>query len=250
MNPPLPLIKVIRCHAPRWLLQPMLLFCLLFPHLQSARAASIDSTATIGYDSRYVLYGYRLSRHLYHADLYLSSALDAQTTVWGGGWYGYLTDGTYHEIDLYTGVDRTLTDTLSGGVAYSLFNYLEVPFETSDQSHEFAMHLSYASGPVFLQVRDQYDTEANGHILRAIGEFYQTLNGQLSLTLSAEYGYALRYYIDNNLPNHALFTLKAPYAINETLTLTPFIAYTLPLAAIDDFEEEELYGGVAMSFSW
>lgn len=206
-----------------------------------------EGTLTVGYDSRYVLYGYRLSRHLWHADVYLSSSLDERTTAWAGGWYGYLTDGSYREVDVYAGIDRTLGGPFSAGVGYSLFNYLEVPFETSDQAHEFAVHLDVAAGPVFLTVRNQYDTEAEGHLIRAIGEYARPLAGGMSLAVAAEYGYALRYYIDNNLPNHALFTVRVPWSLNDRLTVTPFVAYSLPLAAIDAFEEEELYGGVSFA---
>ena len=215
-----------------------------------AEEPTLSTTVTLGYQSRYVLYGYRLSRHLYHADVYLHYPLNEKVSLWGGSWYGYLTDGTYHEIDVYAGVDYALTESLSAGLAYSLFNYIEVPFPTSDQAHEIAAHITYYGEQYSLSLRNHYDSEAEGHLLRAIGEFTQPLTENLSAVLNAEAGYAFRYFIPGNLWNHAQVKLSAPYQINDALSVSPFIARSIPLAAIDDFEEYETFSGISASLSF
>lgn len=213
-------------------------------------APALSTTLTLGYDSRYVLYGYRLSRHLYHADVYLYYPLDEKTSLWGGAWYGYLTDGTYHEVDVYGGVDRMLTDTLSVGAAYSLFNYLDVPFTEADNAQEYAVHVSYARGPLWLSLRGQYDTEAKGTLVRGIAAISQPVNEQLSLAVEAEGGYAFEYYIDKNLWNHAQVKVKAPWQVSDRLTLMPFVMRSIPLAALDDFEQYETVYGISASTSF
>jgi len=215
-----------------------------------AESTPVSATLTTAYESRYVLYGYRLSRHLYMADIYLFKPLDDKTSVWGGAWYGYLTDGTYHEVDVYGGIDRMITETLTLGLAYSLFNYIEVPFPTSDHVSEFAAHATYASGGFSLQLREQYDTGADGHLVRAIGSYTQTLAGSLSLVLGAEAGYAFEYFIDGNRWNHAEVSAKTPWQINDHWSISPFIARSIPLAAIDDFEQYETYGGISASYTF
>lgn len=220
--------------------------------IQETRAelAPLSTTLTLGYDSRYVLYGYRLSRHLYHADAYLYQQLNDKTSVWGGGWYGYLTDGTYNELDVYGGVDRMLTDTISAGLAYSLFNYIEVPFEADDNESEFAAHVSYTGSQLSLSLRSQYDTGAKGTLVRGIAGWSHPVNDRFSLNFGAEAGYAFEYYIDGNLWNHAKVKLETPWQATETITITPFIARTIALAAIDDFEEDETYYGISCSVSF
>jgi len=212
-----------------------------------AEESPLSTTLTLGYDSRYVLYGYRLGRHLYHADVYLYQSIDERTSVWGGGWYGYLTDGTYNEVDVYGGVDRMLTDTISAGLAYSLFNYIEVPFETDDRESEFAVHVSYTGSHLALSLRNQYDTGAEGSLMRGVAGWNQTVSEELSFKLGAEAGYAFGYYIDGNLWNHAKVTLQTPYKINDSVSLTPFISRSIPLAAIDGFEQYETYFGILAS---
>jgi len=214
------------------------------------KESALSTTVTLGYDSRYVLYGYRLSRHLYHADVYLYYPVNDRVSVWGGSWYGYLTDGTYHEVDVYGGVDYAWSDTLSAGIAYSLFNYIEVPFPTSDQAHEIAVHLTHATEQFSLSLRNHYDSEAEGCLLRAIGEFIQPLTEKLSVSLGAEASYAFDYFISGNLWNHAQVTIKAPYQVTDAVGITPFIARSIPLAAIDDFEQYETFGGISVSWSF
>lgn len=212
-----------------------------------AQESSLSTTLTVGYDSRYVLYGYRLSRHLYHADVYLYQPIDDKTSVWGGSWYGYLTDGTYNEVDVYGGVDRMLTETISAGLAYSLFNYIEVPFETDDRESEFAAHVSYAGEHLSLSLREQYDTGAEGSLMRAITSWTQGVCDKVTVKAGAEAGYAFGYYIDGNLWNHAKLILQTPYQWSESMSISPFIARSIPLAAIDSFEQYETIYGINVS---
>jgi hypothetical protein len=210
----------------------------------------VSTTVTLGYESRYVLYGYRLSKNLYHADVYASLPVTEKLSVWAGSWYGYLTDGTYHEVDVYGGFDYQLSDHFSTGLGYSMFNYLEVPFPTSGRAHELSGHLTFNAGPITLSLRDLYDNEAKGHLMRGIASFDRALTDTLGFSLSAEYGYSFDYYEVGNGPNHALFKLTLPWQINETVSLSPFIAQSLALDTIDSFEQDQLYGGASLSFSF
>lgn len=230
------------------LLLSLLLSALAHPLF--AEESTLSTTVTLGYDSRYVLYGYRLSRHLYRADVYLYKPLTEKVSVWGGAWYGYLTDGTYHEVDVYGGVDRMLTDTIGVGLAYSLFNYIEVPYEADDRESEFAAHVSYYGEQLSLSTRAQYDTGGEGTLIRTIGSWSQPVNDAITLKATAEVGYALEYYIAGNLWNHAQFKLEAPWQVNAAMTVTPYVLRSIPLAASDDFEENDTIYGVSASWSF
>lgn len=208
---------------------------------------SLSTTLTVGYDSRYVLYGYRLSRHLWHADVWLTYPLNDRLTLTGGSWYGYLTDGTYRELDGYTGVDYALTGNIYVGFQYSYFGYIDVPWPTRGYANEYAAHVSYWGEFFNLSIRNQYDDEAKGSLMRMLAGCSMPLFNQLTLKVDAEAGYAFEYYIDGNAWNHAQVKISSPYQVGTRLALTPFIAYTAPLAAIDSFEEEEVYYGLSGS---
>lgn len=217
------------------------------PELAPEEAAPAGgATLTLGYDSRYILYGYRLSRHLYHADVALYRGIGDRVSLWAGAWYGYLTDGTYNEVDVYAGVDVSLGGGFSVGAGYSLFNYLEVPFPTSDRVSEIAVQAVYTAGPLTLKLRDQYDFQAEGHLLRAIGGLTGSLAERVSFDFAAEFGYAFGYYIEGNQPNHALFTLRIPVRVSDRVQVVPFVARSLALDAIDAFERDDTYGGCSI----
>ncbi|MGE4488303.1 MAG: hypothetical protein AB7E95_02020 [Kiritimatiellales bacterium] len=211
---------------------------------------SLSTTVTLGYESRYVLYGYRLSSNLYHADIYASLPVTDRLTVWAGSWYGYLTDGTYHEVDFYTGADYQLTDHFSTGLAYSMFNYLKVPYLISREAHEISGHVTFSAGPLTLSLRDLYDSEGEGQLVRGIASVYQPLNDTVALSLSAEYGYSFDYFAVGDGPNHALFKAALPVQLNDTFSVAPFIAQSLALDVIDSFEEDQTYGGVSVSMAF
>lgn len=208
---------------------------------------NVSTTVTLGYESRYVLYGYRLTKHLWHADIYTSLPVNDRLTVWGGSWYGTLPDGSYNEVDFYAGADYQLTDHLSAGLAYSMFNYLEAPFPTSQQAHEISGHLTAIAGPFSISLRDLYDSEAEGHLARAIAGFDHSLTDTVGLSISAEYGYSFDYFGVGDGPNHALFKATLPVLVHEKWTVSPFVAHSLALDVIDSFEKDQFYGGVFLS---
>lgn len=232
----------------------LLLLTLLLTN-ESARAdtnrfETLDTTVTLGYESRYVLYGYRLTKHLWHADVYFHLPVSDRIAVWAGSWYGTLPDGTYNEIDVYAGADYLLSEHISAGLAYSMFNYLEVPFPTSRQAHEISGHITWFSGPVTLSLRDLYDSEGEGHLARAVATFDQPITDTAGLSLQAEYGYSFDYFFVGDGPNHALFKAALPVQLTETLTVSPFVAESLTLDVIDSFEKDQFYGGVHVSASF
>jgi len=211
---------------------------------------NISTTVTLGYESRYILYGYDYGPDLYHADLLFWKPLSEKLSVWAGSWCGTQPSGDYNEIDLYAGFDYQLSKNFSAGLAYSLFNYLEVPYPSADRSHEFSGHFTYTAGPFSLSLKDLYDTEGEGHLTRAVASFDQPITDALSIGLSAEYGYSFDYYAVGNGPHHALCKLKLPWKISETFSLEPFIAHSLALDVLDSFEKNRTYGGVSLVASF
>lgn len=210
---------------------------------------NLSTTLTLGYDSRYVLYGYRLSQHLVHADVYLSLPVSERVTLWGGSWAGSLPDGTYSEVDLYGGVDVQLIGGLYAGVAYSYFYYLEAPWE-SDDSHEISGHLTWYTGPFSFGVHSLYDSEGEGALTRAVATYDRPLCDRASLSLRAEYGYSFDYYFTGDAPNHALLRADLPIQLTDSVSISPFIAHSLALDAIDSFEDDQFFGGVSVSYSF
>lgn len=213
-------------------------------------SGQLSGSFSAGYDSRYVLYGYRLDRDLYRGELYLSRPVHETLTLWAGSWYGYLQDGTYNELDLYTGADWAAATNLTLGAGYSLFNYLEVPFSDKPINSEFTVYAIRPAGPITLTLRDHIDLAANGQLLRGIASYTRDLPLDLNLKIDAETGYGFRYYCDANGWQYAQFKLALSRPITESLAATAFIARTLALDTLEDFEEDDTFygGGLVWTF--
>jgi len=217
---------------------------------RAEESAAWSGTITAGYDTRYVLYGYRYARHLYHADTYLSRAATESVSLWGGGWYGCFSDGTYRELDLYGGADWTPRERWTLGLGYSLFNYFDAPFTEDDEGHEFTAYAIHTTGPFTLTLRDHYDLTAEGHLARAILAWTREWPARWTLDAEAEYGHAFHYYVEEDGPHHGQFKLSLSRPITETVSATAFVARTLALDALDEFERDDTFGGVSVTRSF
>lgn len=215
-----------------------------------AEESKLSTTVTAAYNSKYILYGYNNGRDLYSADAYLGYALSDSASLWGGSWYGQTGNGSYEEIDVYGGLDYYVNEHCSIGFAYSMFNYIDTPFATNDIESEFAAHASYAGELFSLSIREQYDTGAEGSIVRIIGGATQPLTETISLAVNAEAGYAFEYYIPGNLWNHAQAELSVPVQLTPALNITPSVTYSVPLAATEDFNDEETIAALSASYSF
>lgn len=234
-------------------MKKIILTALLF--YSTAQASSnvwktLSTSVTLSYDSRYLLHGYDLGQDLYHTSLDVWVPVSETVSVWAGSWYGTQPGGLYNEIDFYTGVDVQLSDHFSAGLAYSLFNYIEVQFPTSRQAHEFSGHLSYRAGPFTLSLRDLYDSEGQGHLARGIATLDHSITDTFGVSLSGEYGYSFDYFNVGDGPNHALIKLTCPWEINDTLSLSPFLAHSMALDVLDAFETDHTYGGISLTASF
>jgi hypothetical protein len=216
----------------------------------TAPTPAISGSFTAGVDSRYVLYGYRLDRPLYRGDLYLSRPVSPSLTLWGGSWYGYLQDGSYNELDLYTGADWAAAENTTLGAGYTLFNYLEVPFSDDPINSEFTAYIIRSIGPVSLTLRDHIDLAADGQLLRGIAGYSRPLVAAIDMKIDAEAGYGLRYYSDVNGWQYAQFKFSLSRPITESLGVTVFIARSLALETLEDFEEDNTFWGGSVIWSF
>ena len=219
-------------------------------HIASAEEKTLSTSLTAAYNSKYMLYGYDNGDDLFHGDVYLFYPLSDTWSVWGGSWYGQIEDGTYEEVDVYAGADYAFTEHCSAGIGYSMFNYIETPFATNDIAHEFAVHATYARDTYSLSIRNQYDTEAEGSLTRIIAGNTEPLTDALSLAVSIEAGYAFEYYLDANIWNHALAEISLPFQLSPAINLSPSVGYSIPLAAMDDYTDEETFVTFSASYTF
>jgi hypothetical protein len=218
-----------------------------------APAALLDElslSATLSYDSRYVLYAYSLSEHLYHSSVNAYLPINDRWSAWAGSWYGALDDGTYRELDLYAGFDTVICSHFSVGAGWSLFNYLKVPYDSDDSANELMMHVTTTAGPFSLRLSDQYDFSAKGNLVRVILTGTQPLGKRVKLSGVIDYGYAIDYYIEGSAPNHVIYRLTLPVQVSDAVTVRPFVAYSDPLKAIEAFEVERTYWGLSVDYTF
>lgn len=215
----------------------------------SGNQQTLAVSAMLQYDSEYILYGYRQDGPLLHATLYLAYPLTDAATLWGGSWFGIIPDGTYRELDGFIGMDYSIWGPLVVGAAGSAFHYIDVPFSEKSMAYELFTHISYYGDRSLVALRDYIDTESHGHLIRLVANYTQPVTKRVSLKGNAEFGYALRYFVSGNHPNDVLLKLEAPIAISESCRISPYIARTFALDAIKDYEKDDTFGGVSISWT-
>lgn len=212
-------------------------------------ARALFALGSLEYDSKYVLYGYRLDGPFFHANLFASYPLADKTTLWGGSWFGIIPDGTYRELDGYIGINQSLVGNLVAGMGVAAFGYFDAPFTDKSVVYELNSHLSYFGERGLLALREFADTESHGSLWRLVGGYTQPLTARVALKGTAEFGYAFRYYISGNRANDVLLKLELPIALSTAGTLSPFIARTIALDGIKAYEKDDTFGGLSLSWT-
>lgn len=167
------------------------------------------------------------------------------------------TDLSYQRMELGASVVTNLGDIeLGAGYRYywhdgDLANILE-------DSHEVGVMAATQLGMVTLGLGAHYDITNEGWYLEARAATEIKICDMLSFVPSVGIGYAIDY--DWQLVSDASqldgftavsLSLSAPIKVTKNLTITPYISASLPVDALDDAgEDEELFGGVSISFKF
>lgn len=209
-----------------------------------------SGSLTAGYDSTYIFRGANLSDDDGLVWTNLGVTLFDHLNL--AAWYASVPESEYSELDLTASVSYSVGIVdLSGGVIWYYFP--DAPEGAEDDTFE-----PFASANVNLgEIVDWfnyvgYDTEEDGWYFYTSVSAGFAVTDWLTLTPLAGIGYGIDYYADEDGDdfNQVDLRLTASIALSDTVTLSPYIAAVFPLDAIDDSQDDEVYGGVAFSVSF
>ncbi|MGF1655710.1 MAG: hypothetical protein ACFCU3_01890 [Verrucomicrobiales bacterium] len=198
----------------------------------------------VGYDSLYMFRGVKFAENLVYSDLSFS-AFDFTL----GAWYANsATQTQYDELNIY--LDYTYASDfgvdLSVGVIY--FNF---PFDGGSDTWELYAGLGTDLGFVSPSLFFYYDVDAiDGGYLEFALESSYPLTDAISLDPYALISYDFGYNSGGNDLNHVEFGAALSIALSDNISLAPYVAVSIPLDAIDDSQDTEVWGGASVAFSF
>ncbi|MEO1856105.1 MAG: hypothetical protein ABGY95_01900 [Rubritalea sp.] len=218
---------------------------------------SYEADVTVGAHSDYIFRGARLGTDL------VDSAVNVSKSAWGldftaGAWYGsFVNDGdNIDELDLTFGVSKDF------GFARFNTGYIHYNADSGTANEElaevyvgFSKDLCYglsSSLTYFIDASGELSSDEgdnNGYSELSLAKSDLFLEG---LTLSNDLG----YLVEKGQLSHNTTTLGYDYSLSENATITPYIAYTWELDALEEHasfterEQNRFYGGVALTVSF
>jgi hypothetical protein len=206
---------------------------------------------TVGYDSTYIFRGSNLSDDNGLVWTNLGFTLFDHLNL--GAWYASVPETDYSELNLTASVGYSVGIVdLAAGVIWYYFP--DAPEGTADDTFEPFVSANVNLGEVVdWFVYGGYDTEEDGWYFYTSVSAGIPVTDWLTLTPLAGIGYGVDYYNDPGSDsdfNQVDVRLTASFALSKTVTFSPYIAGVFPLDAIDDSQDDEVYGGAAFSVSF
>jgi len=212
-------------------------------------------SVTLGYDSDYIFRGLHVTDGLATATLDLNYAISDKWSLNLNAWYanGAERNDDYDELDLYAKLLYKVNDKFSIGPS---FRYYAYPFAGDGDQYEPGVEAVFAPCPnTTINLGAYYETESEAFYVELGASYNYKINDNFSLVPGAVISYLDRsgWGVDTNGFNHAAFYIKAPITLKSNVTLTPYIAWNIPLDAIDDNDglnpnqDDQFYGGASLT---
>lgn len=215
---------------------------------------------SLGYDSEYMFRGVDILNFatedgdLVWADLNISAY-----GFTAGAWYAEgINKGNgdleYNELDLYLSYTYALGPVnLTAGYIFYLF-----PDSGDTYSHEVNIGISTSAIPFITpSLFYYYDIEESGDDLYDGGylEFklassIPVIADKVSIDPYALVSYDFEYNSTESDWNNAQVGVAIPVKLTPNITISAYAAYSWALSAIDDFQNDELWGGAKVGFSF
>lgn len=220
-----------------------------------------SGSVTLGYDTDYIfrgveVFGYGRAEDLFTASLDLNYQVSDRLTWNFNAWYGNsVADADYDELNLYTKLLYKVNDSFSFGPSFRYYSY---PYLSGGNSDQYEIGLEAAWVPcanTTVNLGAFYETESEAFYAELGVSYVYKISDRFSLVPGAVVSYRDRdsssFGASASDFNHAAVFLKAPIALKENVTLTPYVAVNFPLDGVDDVtfdtQDDEVYGGVSLS---
>jgi hypothetical protein len=224
----------------------------------------------VGYHSDYIFRGARLGTNMIDAELNVAKSawgLDFSAGAWLGSYTEKLdgADSNFDELDLTFGVSKDFGwARFNTGYIHYNTDYIAGNLENAEVYVGFSKDLCYglsSSLTYFIDASGELSADEgdnNGYTQLSLAKSDLFLEG---LTLSNDLG----YLAEKGQLNHNTTSLGYDWALSENATLTPYIAYTWELDALEQHgptqnnpggtlpalsQQNRFHGGIALSVSF
>jgi len=194
-----------------------------------------------GYASEYLFRGRHLGDNLAEgrAEWVLPIAETASLSI--GGKYAGTDD--YEEAQGFASLQQGF------GIFNTALGYRWYGLDADDRQ-EVGFLIGTALGGVDWSIGYYYDSELSGHFVEMLGQHTWQIYDHLALRSSAGISATSNYWHGGSGWNNAVFRLDLPVNVRNWFTLTPWISASVPLDAIDDHEDDSVFGGVNLQLSF
>lgn len=157
--------------------------------------------------------------------------------------------GKYVWSDLYEEGQGFLSIEQGFGAFRAALGYRYYGLDAGDRS-EAGLLIGTVLGGFNLRAAYYYDFELEGHYFEAYGEREWRILDPLALRATATLAGSSGYWYGDSGFNHAEFRLDFPVYLRDWMTLTPWVAASLPMEAVDDFEDDTVFGGLTLQVAF
>jgi len=215
----------------------------------------LGAEMAIGYNTHYIFRGTDLGENQITAQL--DYAIPG-TPLALGAWYGNPTSGTTgnvvharnpihsDELDLYATLSHSF-GAVDAWLRYTAYTY---PEGGAPNTNEIGTGVGTTMGPIDFALGGYYDLDIEGWFFDLSAGHSFTICDSASLDLSAGISYQVDYNSAGSDWNNVLLMASVPIKLSSRATLTPYIAETFAMAAIEDTDNDELFGGVSLSVAF
>lgn len=226
-----------------------------------APESPFSGSVTLGYDSDYVFRGYEIvaangeaADHLVWGALDLNYALN-ESLLWNfNAWYASSASADYDELNLYTKLAYT-TGPFTIGPSFRWYYY---PRVSSPINHQYEAGLELSASPLenlSVGLGAFYEFEAGQWYFQADVNYTLAVSDRFSLVPGATVSFIDVSSGDFGLHesdfHHVTAYLRAPIAVSERVTFTPYIAANFPIGGqVDSWQDPIVYGGASLTVSF
>jgi hypothetical protein len=229
----------------------------LMPPPQSAPIETTDASpiltgsVSLGYDSIYNFRGVDFGKHAPWGSLDLNLEVSPKVSLNLGTWYIHPVEqlagsDETDELDLYAFVNTSLgnLDVSLGGTAFFFT-------EADTTAQELGVALAYGfTESVGVGFDYFYDFETEGSYLQGSLNLSHSFTEIVGAELSGGASYGESYYGVSG-GNHVFVSLALPLQLSETVALSPYVAATWAIDALESLgEDDHFYGGASISVSF
>lgn len=216
------------------------------PVTTPAPASKFSSDIAVGYHSQYNWRGYDFGNDM--VDATVNTAFTCPYTgldISAGAWYASVKDDSFDELDLYASASKDL-GFATASLGYIFYHF----FDSADDAQEITFGLSkeiygFETGLTYFW---DVETDNGGYAQFDLGKSFETSIG----TFNA--GVALGYSLEEDGLTHLTPKLSYDYALTDTATLSPYVAYAIELDELEAVygtdEENEFFAGAVLSVTF